>query len=97
MKDVSIGSMRDLNTLIVESFDWIVHEHDFWVIGGLQGSGKSDFFAMTASLMPPLSGSYHLFGEPMPIFDEARLKTRLRMGLVFETGQLFNHLTVRAA
>ena len=30
----------------------------------------------------------------MPIFDEARLAHRLRLGLVFESGQLFNHLTV---
>jgi ABC-type transporter Mla maintaining outer membrane lipid asymmetry ATPase subunit MlaF len=30
----------------------------------------------------------------MPIFDEHRLKHRLRLGLVFESGQLFNHLTV---
>ena len=30
----------------------------------------------------------------MPIFDEARLKERLRLGLVFDGGQLFNHLTV---
>lgn len=95
MKNVSVGSMRDVSTVIVEPFDWIVREHEFWVIGGLQGAGKSDLLSMTASLMPPLSGSYRLFGETMPIFDEARLKTRLRMGLVFETGQLFNHLTVR--
>jgi ABC-type transporter Mla maintaining outer membrane lipid asymmetry ATPase subunit MlaF len=49
---------------------------------------------MTGGLMPPLAGSYKLFGEDMPIFEEARLPKRLRMGLVFETGQLFNHLTI---
>ena len=31
----------------------------------------------------------------MPIFDEHRLKERLRLGLVFESGQLLNHLTVK--
>ena len=31
----------------------------------------------------------------MPIFDESRLKARLRLGLVFDGGQLFNQLTVR--
>jgi ABC-type transporter Mla maintaining outer membrane lipid asymmetry ATPase subunit MlaF len=41
-----------------------------------------------------LGGSYRLFGEEMPIFDEARLRERLRLGMMFETGQLFNHLTV---
>jgi len=94
MHGVTVGSMRDLNTTVVEGVQWNVAARDYWVIGGLQGSGKSDFLSMTGGLMPPLQGTYRLFGEPMPIFDEARLKTRLRMGLVFETGQLFNHLTV---
>jgi ABC-type transporter Mla maintaining outer membrane lipid asymmetry ATPase subunit MlaF len=31
----------------------------------------------------------------MPIFEESRLSTRLRLGLVFAGGQLLNHLTVR--
>jgi phospholipid/cholesterol/gamma-HCH transport system ATP-binding protein len=95
MRDVAAGSMRDLATSVVEAVNWTVGTGDYWVIGGLQGAGKSDFLAMTGGLMPPLGGSYRLFGEPMPIFDEARLPTRLRMGLVFETGQLFNHLTIR--
>ena len=95
MREVASGSMRDLNTVGVEGVNWTVAAHDYWVIGGLQGSGKSDFLAMTGGLMPPLRGEYRLFGEKMPIFDEARLPTRLRMGLVFETGQLFNHLTIR--
>ena len=30
----------------------------------------------------------------MPILEESRLSHRLRLGLVFENGQLFNHLTV---
>ena len=49
---------------------------------------------MTGGLMPPTAGQYQLFGEPMPIFEESRLKERLRLGLVFDGGQLFNHLTV---
>ncbi len=49
---------------------------------------------MTAGVMPPAQGEYRLFGQPMPIFDEARLDQRLRLGMVFDGGQLFNHLTV---
>jgi putative ABC transport system ATP-binding protein len=67
---------------------------DYWVVAGLQGSGKTDFLMLTAGLMAPARGTYLFFGEPMPIFDEARLEHRLRLGLVFESGQLFNHLTV---
>jgi ABC-type transporter Mla maintaining outer membrane lipid asymmetry ATPase subunit MlaF len=74
--------------------NWTVNGGDFWVLAGLQGSGKSDFLMLTAGLMAPLRGRYWLFGKEMPIFEEARLADRLRLGLVFENGQLFNHLTV---
>jgi ABC-type transporter Mla maintaining outer membrane lipid asymmetry ATPase subunit MlaF len=50
--------------------------------------------AMAGGLMPPLAGSYQLFGHAMPIFDEEELLERLRMGLVFDGGHLFHQLTV---
>jgi ABC-type transporter Mla maintaining outer membrane lipid asymmetry ATPase subunit MlaF len=86
--------MRDQSRIVLRDINWTVAPGDYWVVAGLQGSGKSDFLAMTGGLMGPAAGRYLLLGEEMPIFDEARLKTRLRLGLVFETGQLFNHLTV---
>ena len=94
MRGVAVGALRDENSIIIEDISWSVALGDYWVVAGLQGSGKSDFLLMTGGLMPPAAGDYRLFGEPMPIFDDARLPVRLRMGLAFETGQLFNHLTV---
>ena len=94
MHGVTVSSMRDLSSVVVEEVDWSVAPGEYWVIAGLQGSGKSDFLMMTAGLMPPARGEYRFYGQPMPIFDEDRLEERLRLGLVFETGQLFNHLTV---
>src|SRR5262249_57378845 len=94
MAGVSVGSLRDQSLTVVEEVNWKVSVGDYWVLAGLQGAGKSDFLMMTGGLMPPTKGDYKLFGEQMPIFDDARLHHRLRMGLVFETGQLFNHLTV---
>lgn len=44
--------------------------------------------------MAPLEGDYWLFDNPMPLFNEEQLPQRLRLGLAFESGQLFNHLTV---
>jgi len=79
----------------VEDINWTVCPGDYWVIGGLQGSGKSDFLMMTGGVMPPAQGRYRLFGQEMPIFDDARLSQRLRLGLAFDGGRLFNHLTVR--
>ena len=90
-----MGAMRDLSTPVVEDINWTANAGDYWVIAGLQGAGKSDFLMMAGGLVAPMRGSYRFFGEEMPIFEEERLKTRLRLGLVFDGGQLFNHLTVR--
>jgi ABC-type transporter Mla maintaining outer membrane lipid asymmetry ATPase subunit MlaF len=95
MQKVDVPSTRDTASLIVSGVDWTVKEGDYWMVAGLQGSGKTDFLMMTGGVMAPASGEYLLYGEKMPIFDEGRLATRLLMGLVFEGGQLFNHLTVR--
>jgi ABC-type transporter Mla maintaining outer membrane lipid asymmetry ATPase subunit MlaF len=94
MRDVSVGSMRDLETVVVENVNWSVAPGDWWVVGGLQGTGKSDFLMMTGGLMAPASGTYCFLGEEMPIFEDHRLSDRLKLGFVFENGQLFNHLTI---
>jgi ABC-type transporter Mla maintaining outer membrane lipid asymmetry ATPase subunit MlaF len=94
MSGVTVGSMQDPTAVVLADVNWTVNAGDFWAVAGLQGSGKSDFLMMSAGLMPPGSGRYSLFGEKMPIFDERRLLERLRLGLVFENGQLFNQLTI---
>jgi ABC-type transporter Mla maintaining outer membrane lipid asymmetry ATPase subunit MlaF len=94
MTDVAVSTLRDPDTLVVEGINWTVNAGDYWVVAGLQGTGKSDFLMLTGSLMPPRRGRYRFFGEEMPIFEASRLKERLRLGLVFDGGQLFNHLTV---
>ena len=95
MDRVAAGSMRDPDLTVAEGVNWSVAAGDYWVIAGLQGTGKSDFLLMAGGLMGPQKGRYTLFGETMPIFDDARLQTRLRLGLAFEGGQLLAHLTVR--
>ena len=94
MQDVAVSAIRDPNTQVAEGIDWAVNSGDYWVVAGLQGTGKTDFLMMTGGVMAPAHGQYRLLGEDMPIFDEARLKHRLRLGLVFDGGQLLNHLTV---
>jgi len=94
MTGVAVGAMRDPDTLVAEGINWTVNAGDYWVVAGLHGAGKSDFLMLTGGLMPPQRGRYQFFGEAMPIFEEARLKERLRLGLVFDGGQLFHQLTV---
>jgi ABC-type transporter Mla maintaining outer membrane lipid asymmetry ATPase subunit MlaF len=94
METVAVGSLRDPSVVVAEEVNWTVAAGDYWVVAGPQGSGKSDFLMLAGSLTVPRSGRYRMFGEDMPIFEDARLKARLRLGLVFDGGQLFNHLTV---
>ena len=95
MREASIGAMRDVSFIVVEDANWTVAPGEFWVIAGQQHSGKSDFLMLTAGLMAPVEGSCRLFGRDTRTFGEAELAERLRVGLVFEGGQLFNHLTIR--
>jgi ABC-type transporter Mla maintaining outer membrane lipid asymmetry ATPase subunit MlaF len=95
MEGVVFGSLRDVSLVVGEEINWVVQSGDFWVVAGLQGAGKSDFLMLTGGLMPPAAGEYWFCGEKMPIFEDARLRERLRLGLVFEGGRLFTQLTVR--
>jgi phospholipid/cholesterol/gamma-HCH transport system ATP-binding protein len=92
---VSVGAMRDITFTVVEGVDWSVAPGEFWVVAGPQHSGKSDFLMMTAGLMAPVNGGCKLFGTDTRALDETKLVERLRVGFVFEGGQLFNHLTIR--
>jgi phospholipid/cholesterol/gamma-HCH transport system ATP-binding protein len=94
MEAVVVGSLRDPGVVVAEEVNWTVAAGDYWVVAGPQGSGKSDFLMLTGSLTAPRGGRYRMLGEEMPIFEDARLQARLRLGLVFDGGQLFNHLTV---
>jgi ABC-type transporter Mla maintaining outer membrane lipid asymmetry ATPase subunit MlaF len=94
MRGVTVGAMRDVTFKVVENVDWSVAAGEFWVVAGQQQSGKSDLLMLTAGLMTPAAGSHKLFGNETRKFGEAELAQRLRVGFVFEGGQLFNQLTL---
>lgn len=95
MTGVTVVSMQDPRVVVAEEINWTVNTGDYWVIAGFQGSGKSDFLMLAGGLMAPRCGEYRFFGEPMPIFEDARVRERLRLGLVFDSGQLLSRLTIR--
>lgn len=95
MTGVSVSSQAYPDKAVVEDVNWTVRSGEYWVIAGMHGSGKTDLLATTAGLLPPLSGAYRLFGNEMPIFEEHLLKERLRLGFVFESGQLLHNLTIK--
>jgi len=94
MRNIAVSSIRDSEAISVEEVNWNVAPGDFWAIGGLHGSGRSDLLMMAGGLMGPARGSYHFFGNEMPIFEGEHLPVRLRLGFVFHDGNLLNQLTV---
>jgi ABC-type transporter Mla maintaining outer membrane lipid asymmetry ATPase subunit MlaF len=94
MRDVNVAAMRDASFTVVENVNWSVAVDEFWVVAGQELSGKSDFLMLAAGLMSPAAGSYKLFGNDTKDFGEAELAERLRVGFIFQGGQLFNQMTV---
>lgn len=96
MTDVAIARQQAAGLLEVEQVNWRVSAGTFWVIGGLFGSGKSDFLATATGLQRPARGVVKLFGhETFTIKEELLIEHRRRIGLVFANGgRLFNRLTI---
>jgi ABC-type transporter Mla maintaining outer membrane lipid asymmetry ATPase subunit MlaF len=94
MRGVNVAAMRDDSSVVVEDVNWSVAAGDFWVIAGQEHSGKSDLLMLAAGLVPPAAGTCKLFGSDTKDFGEAEPPERSRVGLVFQGGKLFNHLTV---
>lgn len=94
MRGVTVSSPRDPASALVRDVDWTVRAGEFWVLAGPQRSGKSALLMLAGGLTAPAKGDYRFLGEPMPIFEDERLEHRLKLGFVFDGGQLFNQMTV---
>lgn len=95
MVGLSAPSLNNPRLIILEDITWSAAAGDFWAVGGLQGSGKSDFVAVAAGILPPARGVFRMFGRELAVgFEQDRLEVQLRLGLVFDGGRLLSHLTV---
>lgn len=95
MRNVTVTAMRDASTVVLEHVNWTVEAGDFWAVAGLMRSGKSDLLALAAGISRPAYGVHHLFGHELVAgYEHERLALRLRIGLVFDGGQLLHHLTL---
>src|SRR4026207_2428232 len=95
MRDVTVTALRDANHPVLEGVNWTVAVGDFWAVAGLLRSGKSDLMALAAGLTRAGRGTCWLFGKELVAgFERDQLALRLRIGLVFDGGQLLHHLTL---
>jgi ABC-type transporter Mla maintaining outer membrane lipid asymmetry ATPase subunit MlaF len=96
MLDVAVASVAQPEVAQVEHVTWRIEKDQFWILGGLQASGKSNLLATAAGLQNPLRGIVKLFGREASALREKDLaEERQRIGLVFENGgRTFSRLTV---
>ena len=72
-----------------------VRKGETMVVMGGSGCGKSTILRMMIGSLMPTSGSVELFGEDLATLDEASLnETRKRFGILFQSGALFNSMTI---
>lgn len=78
------------------AIDWCLRAGDYWVVGGLHGSGKSQLIAVAGGLQPPASGTVRWFSEKVAdLKEEELLRHRRRIAVVFDRGgRVFNQLSV---
>lgn len=93
LSDVAASANR---AALEAPINWRIMPGDYWVIGGLHGSGRADLIATAAGVQPAVRGIVQLFGQDISAMkEETLLRSRLRIGIVFERGgRIFNHLSV---
>jgi phospholipid/cholesterol/gamma-HCH transport system ATP-binding protein len=93
--DVTISDLKDPMRAVLENVNWSVEEREYWVVGGLHASGKSNLMATLAGIMPPATGTYCLFDESLSSHGQLDQSiTRRRLGIVFDGGRLIHDLTI---
>ncbi len=80
---------------IVEELDFRVDRGENVAILGTSGTGKSVLLKLLIGLLRPDDGEIWLFGEPTSgLSEEEFAPLRRRMGMVFQSGALFDSMSV---
>lgn len=96
MVNVTVATASDPNSALIEDVNWTVSQGDYWIIGGLPDSGKSDLLSTAAGLTRPARGIHRVLGREIDqLSEDEKIQMRLRVGVVFaDEGRLFGHLTI---
>ena len=95
MTGVAVPALREPSRVQLDDVNWTVQRGDYWALGGLLRSGKSDLLALAAGLTRPPRGVCRWFGQELSGgFEEEHLALRRRVGFVFDGGRLLNDQTL---
>src|SRR5256885_13173954 len=96
MRQVAIMDSRSPDSILIEEVTWTIAAGEYWAVGGLPASGKSDLLATAAGLQKPFRGFHELFGrDAMEMTPEELAQERRKIGIVFgDEGRLFQHLSI---
>ena len=86
---------KTFDSEILRNVNAEIHDGDVISIIGPSGCGKSTFLRCLNLLTQPTSGKIYIDGEEITAADKHTLvKLRRKMGMVFQSFNLFNHLTI---
>jgi phospholipid/cholesterol/gamma-HCH transport system ATP-binding protein len=89
-------SIRFNGPLVLEDVSFRISPGATRILLGPAGVGKSVLLKLANGILRPDTGRVFLFGEDITAMPEdALLKLRMRTGMVFQEGALFDSLTVR--
>lgn len=94
--DVAVESAAGADKSALRGLNWRVAAGEFWVVGGLPGTGKTALLETAAGLRAPASGTVRLWGEDAAtLASRAQVAMRRRIGFMYsDGGRLFSHLTL---
>ncbi len=89
-----LGFMRN-NRAIFRDVDILIPQGKVTAIMGPSGTGKTTLLRLIGGQLTPAKGSIKVAGQEVPRLSRSALyNLRKRMGMLFQTGGLFTHLTV---
>ena len=62
---------------ILDGVDWVVHDHERWVVLGRNGSGKTTLLRIASCYLHPTAGTVDVLGERLGRVDVRLLRARI--------------------
>lgn len=82
------------NTHPLQDINAVIHRGDVISLIGPSGTGKSTLLRCLNGLETPTGGIITAFGEPVPEKGKKLCSYRAKVGMVFQSFNLFSHLTI---